>query len=63
MSRHVTDHLPMFYDRCVQALAWTSAKDLDRMTKDDLKRKCGDAEGARVYSQFAVQKSKWKVNI
>ncbi|XP_020908683.1 epidermal growth factor receptor kinase substrate 8 [Exaiptasia diaphana] len=48
-----------FSQTCIKALAWNSAKDLDKMSKEDLKRKCGDAEGARVYSQFAVQKSKW----
>jgi len=47
----------------MQALAWKSAKDLENMSKDDFKNKCGDAEGSRVYSQFVVQKSNWTVRL
>ena len=43
------------------ALSGKSANDMESMTKDQLKRACGDAEGSRVFSQFAVQKANWKV--
>ena len=44
------------------ALSGKSAKDLESMTKDQLKLACGDSEGSRVFSQFAVQKANWEVN-
>ena len=44
------------------ALSGKSAKDLESMTKDQLKQACGDSEGSRVFSQFAVQKANWEVN-
>ena len=43
------------------ALSGKSAKDLESMTKDQLKQTCGDSEGSRVFSQFAVQKANWQV--
>ena len=43
------------------ALSGKSAKDLESMTKDQLKQACGDSEGSRVFSQFAVQKANWEV--
>ncbi|XP_048580812.1 epidermal growth factor receptor kinase substrate 8 isoform X2 [Nematostella vectensis] len=49
-----------FSQGCMAALQWNSAKDLDKMSKEDLKLKCGDSEGARVFSQFAVQKATWQ---
>ena len=44
------------------ALSGKSAKDLESMTKDQLKQACGDSEGSRVFSQFAVQKANWEVD-
>ncbi|PFX30566.1 Epidermal growth factor receptor kinase substrate 8 [Stylophora pistillata] len=49
-----------FSDSCVAALSGKSAKDMEAMTKDQLSQACGDADGARVYSQFSVQKASWK---
>lgn len=49
-----------FSDSCVTALSGKSAKDMEAMTKDQLRQACGDADGARVYSQFSVQKASWK---
>ena len=46
---------------CVTALSSKSAKDLELMTKDQFKQVCGESEGSRVFSQFAVQKANWKV--
>ena len=43
------------------ALSNKSAKDMELLTKDQLKQVCGDSEGSRVFSQFAVQKANWKV--
>ncbi len=43
------------------ALSGKSAKDMESMTKDQFKQACGDAEGSRIFSQFAVQKANWKV--
>lgn len=43
------------------ALSGKSAKDLESMTKDQLKQACGDSAGSRVFSQFAVQKANWEV--
>lgn len=43
------------------ALSGKSAKDMELMTKDQFKQACGDAEGSRIFSQFAVQKANWKV--
>ena len=43
------------------ALSNKSAKDLELMTKDQLKKLCGESEGSRVFSQFAVQKANWTV--
>ena len=34
---------------------------MELLTKDQLKQVCGDSEGSRVFSQFAVQKANWKV--
>ena len=42
-------------------LSGKSAKDLESMSKDQLKQACGDSEGSRVFSQFAVQKANWEV--
>lgn len=50
-----------FSESCVSALSNKSAKDLELMTKDQLKQICGDAEGSRVFSQFSVQKANWEV--
>lgn len=44
------------------ALSGKSAKHLESMTKDQLKQACGDSEGSRVFSQFAVQKANWEVD-
>lgn len=44
------------------ALSGKCAKDLESMTKDQLKQACGDSAGSRVFSQFAVQKANWEVN-
>lgn len=46
---------------CVAALSGKSAKDIESMTKDQLRQACGDADGSRVFSQFSVQKANWKV--
>lgn len=46
---------------CVSGLSGKSAKDMESMTKDQLKHACGEADGSRVFSQFAVQKANWKV--
>ena len=43
------------------ALSKKTAKDLDSMTKDQVKQLCGEAEGSRVFSQFSVQKANWEV--
>lgn len=50
-----------FSDSCVAALSGKSAKDIESMTKDQLRQACGDADGSRVFSQFSVQKANWKV--
>ena len=33
------------------------------MTREQLKRACGESEGSRIYSLFTVQKGSWKVLI
>lgn len=50
-----------FSESCVAALSKKTAKDLDSMTKDQVKQLCGEAEGSRVFSQFSVQKANWEV--
>ena len=45
------------------ALSGKTAKDLDQMTREQLKRACGESEGSRIYSLFTVQKGSWKVLI
>ena len=56
-----TNQLLHFVCSCMQVLGWRSAQDLEKLSKDDLKKLCGDAEGARVFSQFSVQKANWQV--
>ncbi|XP_078366164.1 epidermal growth factor receptor kinase substrate 8-like isoform X2 [Oculina patagonica] len=51
-----------FSQSCVTALSGKSAKDMESMTKDQFKQACGDAEGSRIFSQFAVQKANWKAS-
>lgn len=45
------------------ALSGKTAKDLGQMTREQLKRACGESEGSRIYSLFTVQKGSWKVLI
>ena len=45
------------------ALSGKTAKDLDQMTREQLKQACGESEGSRIYSLFTVQKGSWKVLI
>ena len=54
--------LPL-YCSSVTALSGKNAKDLDQMTREQLKQACGESEGSRIYSLFTVQKGSWKVLI